>query len=72
MLRQSVSSSNLRSVGYDPANGVLEVEFKSGAVYQYSGVPEGIHSALISAGSKGQYLHRAVIGTFPCQRISRL
>ena len=37
MYRIPVSSSNLASVGYE--GGILEIEFKSGSVYQYSGVP---------------------------------
>ncbi|MCK6565114.1 MAG: KTSC domain-containing protein [Dehalococcoidia bacterium] len=56
MLRQPVSSSNLRSVGYDPTSNVLEVEFHGGSVYQYFGVPEHIHAGLMRAGSKGGYL----------------
>ena len=35
MERQYVSSSNIASIGYDPDNLVLEIEFLSGAVYQY-------------------------------------
>ncbi|HCR3555360.1 TPA: KTSC domain-containing protein [Morganella morganii] len=55
MNRVSVSSSNLRSVGYDPATNTLEVEFHHGGIYQYSGVPPHIHSGLMNASSKGQY-----------------
>lgn len=32
MERQYVSSSNIASIGYDPDNQVLEIEFLSGAV----------------------------------------
>ena len=40
MERQYVSSSNIASIGYDPDNQVLEIEFLSGAVYQYYDVPQ--------------------------------
>jgi hypothetical protein len=40
MERTPVSSSNLVAVGYDPGSYTLEVEFHSGSIYQYSGVPE--------------------------------
>ncbi len=53
--RMSVQSSNLRSVGYDPKTRVLEIEFHSGEIYQYSGVSESEYSALMSASSKGSY-----------------
>ena len=39
MHRQPVESSAVRSVGYDKARRVLEVEVEGGAVYQYLGVP---------------------------------
>lgn len=71
MLRQPVSSSNLRSVGYDDDSGVLEVEFTNGAVYQYLEVPDRIYSALVSASSKGKYLHQAVKGKFPYRQVPR-
>ena len=38
--RQPVESSNLKEVGWE--DNVLEVLFKSGVCYQYTGVPEEI------------------------------
>ncbi len=35
MDRTSVTSSNIRSIGYDPRSKILEVEFTSGDIYQY-------------------------------------
>jgi len=55
MKRQSVSSSNLASVGFDEANEILEVEFKHGGVYQYEDVPVEEYEALMSASSHGTY-----------------
>jgi hypothetical protein len=55
MNRAPVSSSNLKSVGYDEASSTLEVEFLHGGIYQYSGVPETRYSSLMSAPSKGEY-----------------
>ena len=43
MERQYVSSSNIASIGYDPDNLVLEIEFLSGAVYQYYDVPQSVY-----------------------------
>ena len=56
MDRQTVSSSNIRSVGYDAENKILEVAFSSGGVYQYFNVPEHRYSRLMSSFSKGSYL----------------
>ena len=56
MERQFVESSNIMSVGYDPVNMILEVEFKTGAVYQYYEVPQRIYDGLMAADSHGTYL----------------
>lgn len=55
MERTSVSSSNLRSVGYDPDEETLEIEFHNGGVYQYFNVPHHRYDGLMSASSKGSY-----------------
>lgn len=60
MKRQSVESSNLRSVGYDEFLLVLETEFNSGAVYRYYGVPAEVHDELINAESVGKYFNANV------------
>lgn len=60
MDRKPVDSSNLSSVGYDPASKTLEIEFNSGSIYQYSGVPEYIYNGLMNAPSKGKYLNQNV------------
>lgn len=57
MERQRVSSTNIRSIGYDPDRGTLEVEFSNSAVYQYYNVPETVHTSLLRASSKGRYLN---------------
>ncbi|HZH43736.1 MAG TPA: KTSC domain-containing protein [Lysobacter sp.] len=60
MKRHPVDSEVLRSVGYDPAQQVLEIEFESGAVYWYFDVPEGLHRRLLQADSHGEFFSRHV------------
>ncbi|MFG2948486.1 KTSC domain-containing protein [Streptomyces adustus] len=67
MERTAVRSSNVRSVGY--ADEILEVEFHSGSVYQYRGVPEHVYTGLIAAASKGTYLDRMVKGAYGYSRV---
>ena len=55
MERQRVHSEALRSVGYDVATRVLEIEFASGAVYRYFDVPDELHVGLMAAGSCGEF-----------------
>lgn len=65
MNRSSVSSSNIRSVGYDLDTRTLEVEFHSGGIYQYAGVPETIYQGFMQAASKGSYFHDHIKGRYP-------
>ncbi|MBU0718161.1 MAG: KTSC domain-containing protein [Planctomycetes bacterium] len=65
MNRSSVSSSNIRSVGYNLDTRTLEVEFHSGGIYQYAGVPETIYQGFMRAASKGSYFHDHIKGRYP-------
>jgi hypothetical protein len=69
MERKRVSSSNLKSVGYDISKKILEIEFLSGGVYQYFAVPSGIYTNLMNAASKGRFFHRNIKNVFAYQRI---
>ena len=60
MQMQPVKSSNVESVGYDPASQTLQVKYRSGAEYQWNHVPPEEHKALISADSIGSHLHRHI------------
>lgn len=60
MERQTVSSSNLAFVGYDPQSQTLEIEFNHGGVYQYHNVPTSVYSGLMNASSHGQYFDRNI------------
>ncbi len=57
MERTPVTSSNICSVGHDPDNQTLEIEFNSGAVYQYASVPPDEYDGLFNADSKGKYFN---------------
>ena len=60
MVRTNVVSSNLRSVGYETITKTLEIEFHSGGIYQYFGIPNSIHSGLMNADSHGTYFDRNI------------
>ncbi|MDQ6766011.1 MAG: KTSC domain-containing protein [Verrucomicrobiota bacterium] len=69
MLRQSVSSSNLASVGYDALTHTLEIEFLNGSVYQYSGVPSTVFQGLMGAASHGTYFNAYIKNVYSYRRI---
>jgi KTSC domain-containing protein len=57
MERVPVSSSNIVSIGYDPTNKTLEVEFKGGGLYHYHDVDPSVHAGLLRAPSIGKHLN---------------
>ena len=69
MDRKKVSSSSIRSIGYDERNRVLEVEFNDGRVNQYSGVSAEVHRRLISAPSIVSYFRDNVEESFTAKRL---
>lgn len=64
MPRRPVRSSNISSIGYDAYFSILEVEFTTGAVYQYYGVPKLVYEGLMKASSHGSYLADHVKGRY--------
>lgn len=66
--RSPVKSSNVQSVGYDPATQTMDVQFHSGGVYRYSGVPQATHDALMGAKSKGKFMN-GISGRFRAVKI---
>lgn len=70
MLREVVSSSSLRSIGYDARTRTLEVEFSSGSVYRYTPVPSEMWAALRRSESKGKYFQDFVRDHFETERVS--
>jgi len=61
MDRASVTSSNIRSIGYDPQSKVLEVEFASGDIYQYFDIPKHLHEEFMRASSHGGFLNDNIV-----------
>ena len=69
MRMQQVHSSNILSVGYEPENRLLAVEFNGGRIYEYYGVPDTVHRGLMQANSKGSFFHQAIKGQYSFHRL---
>ena len=69
MERKKVSSSSIRSVGYDERARLLEVEFSDGRVTQYSGVSAEVHRRMMSAPSIVSYFRDNVEESFTAKRV---
>jgi hypothetical protein len=62
--RVPVTSRSLRSVGYDPDQRRLELEFRSGKVYEYDEVPAPVHEWLMRVPNKGGFVTRLITPTY--------
>lgn len=69
MKRESVSSSNISSIGYEDKSETLEIEFHNGGVYQYFNVPKRVYEGLMSADSHGRFFIRNIKGTYGYKKI---
>jgi len=69
MERTPVNSSNLRSIGYELETSTLEVEFNTGSVYQYHGVPREAFDSLMQAGSKGAYFNANIKNSYGSSKL---
>lgn len=69
MERYSVASSNVASIGYDERSETLEVEFLSGAIYQYYGVPKDVYDQFMAVPSKGQFLNTYIKNFYGYSRV---
>ena len=63
------TSSNIASYSYSPACGVLRVEFKNGAMWEYERVPESIFDELRKASSVGSFLASRIKGYYDGRKV---
>jgi hypothetical protein len=68
-LYTTLDSSLLKAAAYS-SDETLQLEFRTGPVYRYFGVPSAIFQNLITATSKGAYFNRNVRNSFPHQRVA--
>ena len=59
----------LVAVRYLPDAQYLDVIFRTGDKYRYLRVPPLEYEGLLSARSKGQYMHKRIIGRYEYERL---
>ena len=69
MDRKRLNSSTIRSAGYDAGRQILEIEFSSGSIIQYSGVSPEVHWRFMSSPSPGSFFQDQIDENFPSKRI---
>jgi hypothetical protein len=67
--RQAVKSRIMSSVGYDDTTKILEIEFHTGLVYQYLGVPPKVYADLMHSGEIGKYFSEKVRPKFQTKQV---
>jgi tRNA-binding EMAP/Myf-like protein len=67
--RTAVESSHIASIGYDPETKVMQVEFRTGKVFDYIDVPAETHANVMQAESKGRAFKRVLAGGFEFRRV---
>jgi hypothetical protein len=66
--RTFVNSSAIRSIGYDEALHLLEIQYISGEVYLYYYVPKSEYEQLANAESKGTYVNQRIKPKYPYEK----
>lgn len=64
-----VTSPSLDAVAYVPDKRQLRIRFRSGAVYEYDGVPAIVYEELLAAESKDGYFSEYVRPEYPYRRV---
>jgi len=64
MERKSIESSMIRSIGFDSESSILEIEFNSGAIWQYFDFPESEWYEFENAESQGKYFNREILNQY--------
>ena len=64
MNRLPVESTFIVAAGYDEPSETMEIEFASGAIYQYYEVPPQIYGEFEQSESKGQFFRAHLLDRY--------
>ena len=70
MNRFPLPSPMLRSVGYEAVTTTLEIEFSSGCIWRYFGVPERRYQSLMAADCPASYLEQHIKQVFRAEKVA--
>ncbi|MDB5073028.1 MAG: hypothetical protein JWM87_4139 [Candidatus Eremiobacteraeota bacterium] len=69
MAREYVTSTSIVWFEFDVQTRMLEIEFISGGVYRYFGVPPTVADELRAADSKGRFVNEIIKPRYRCERV---
>lgn len=67
---QPIASRMAEAVGYDPDRNLLQIEFKSGSVYQYEDVDVATWTALQASDSAGRFFNGRIKGQYRSSQVN--
>jgi len=67
--RVTLDSTTLVAVAYDDRHGKLQLDFRDGARYVYTGIAAELFHDLLCATSKGSFFNRYIRGRFPYAKL---
>ena len=67
MLLTEVNSSNIRAIGHEDNN--LIVQYKSGVKYLYENVSTDTFNELLNAESKGSFMNKNIKNKYPYRKL---
>ena len=70
MPRVDLQSTSLNAATYQEQSALLELEFRSGAIYRYIGVPLQVYQELVLSESKGRYFNEHIRNRFTYTKIN--
>lgn len=69
MQRITVESSDIVSIGYDPKQRLLEIEFNGGRIYQYQDVAPEVYKHFMHADSFGSYFNAHINNRYRYKKV---
>jgi hypothetical protein len=68
--RVRLESSSLGAAAYDERRQTLQLDFRDGTRYLYSGIAPQLYREFLCAGSQGSFFNRYIRTDFPYVRIA--
>ena len=65
----TVDSSNIYRIAYFQDGASLFIEFQSGGLYSYKGVPYSIYGEFLAAESHGRFFNRHIKNNYDSERL---
>jgi KTSC domain len=70
MKLKPLDSEMLVAAGYNQKSHSLIAVFRTGETYRYKNVPLFVYERLLSADSKGKFMHKYILGRFDYERLT--